>query len=120
VQNHQKGEDMSSSDFFPHAEACPRRTIFPGVEISTWWGERLMCSYVEMQPHAVVEEHFHPHEQMGMVLEGKAIFIVGGVQRTLEAGDRYRIPGNVPHRVLALDQPFRALDVFSPPREEYK
>lgn len=108
------------SDFFPQAEECPRHTIFPGVEVSTWWGEKLMLSYVEIQPHAVVEEHHHPHEQAGMILEGKAIFIIGGVQRTLQAGDRYRMPSNVPHKVIALDQPVRAIDVFCPPREEYK
>lgn len=108
------------SYFFPAPEACPRHTIYPGVEISTWWGEKLMLSLVEIQPHAVVEEHQHPHEQMGMVLEGQAIFIIDDTERILKPGDRYRIPGNVRHKVIALDEPFKALDVFSPPREEYK
>jgi quercetin dioxygenase-like cupin family protein len=73
-----------------------------------------------MEPRAVVPEHEHPHEQMGMVLEGTAEFTVGGVRRVLGPGDLYRIPGNVRHQVVALDDPVRALDVFHPPREEYK
>jgi hypothetical protein len=32
----------------------------------------------------------------------------------------YRIPGNVRHKVIALDQPVRAIDIFSPVREEYR
>jgi quercetin dioxygenase-like cupin family protein len=105
---------------FPTPDQCPKHTIFPGVDISTWWGERMMMSLVLIQPGAVVEEHQHTHEQIGMVLEGRARFIVGGVERTLCAGDRYVIPGNTPHKVIALDVLVRALDCFSPPREDYK
>jgi quercetin dioxygenase-like cupin family protein len=79
-----------------------------------------MLSLVEMAPGAVVEEHHHPHEQIGVVLAGRAIFTIGGVEKVLKAGDRFRIPGNVPHKVVNLDQPFKALDAFNPPREEYK
>jgi hypothetical protein len=38
----------------------------------------------------------------------------------LQAGDLYRIPGQVRHKVIALDQPVRALDIFCPVREEYR
>jgi quercetin dioxygenase-like cupin family protein len=73
-----------------------------------------------MEPHAVVEEHSHPHEQVGMVLEGRAIFFIGAEQKTLQPGDLFRIPGNVRHRVVALDKPVKALDIFYPIREEYR
>lgn len=101
-------------------EGCKHLTIFPGVEIYTTSGEGMMLSLVEFQPHAVVEEHHHPHEQMGMVLEGRADFIVDGKSRVLSAGDMYCIPGGVRHKVVALDAPVRALDVFHPPREDYR
>jgi hypothetical protein len=32
----------------------------------------------------------------------------------------YRIPGNVSHRVVALKEGLRALDVFYPIREDYR
>ena len=106
--------------YFPSPDECARHTIFPGVEIRTCAGEKMMLSVVDLAPHAVVEEHAHPHEQVGMVLEGKAIFFIGPEQKTLHPGDLYRIPGNVRHRVVALEQPVKALDIFYPVREEYR
>ena len=42
------------------------------------------------------------------------------VEKTLQAGDLYRIPGGVRHKVVALDEPVQALDLFHPVREEYR
>ncbi len=108
------------SVFFPTADECARHTIFPGVDIRTCSLDKMMLSVVDIAPHAVVEEHQHPHEQVGMLLEGRAIFWIGGEQKTMQTGDLYRIPGNVRHKVIALDQPVRAIDIFCPVREEYR
>ncbi len=107
------------SAYFVDKSDCTRRTIFPGVEIAAVAGERIMLSRVVFEPHAVVEAHSHPHEQAGIVLRGRARFIVGDEERILGPGDMYRIPGGVTHRVVALDEGLEALDVFSPIREEY-
>jgi quercetin dioxygenase-like cupin family protein len=112
-------EERKGAWFFPAAEQCSRHTIFPGVHIRTCAAEKMMLSVVDLEPRAVVAEHSHPHEQVGMVLEGEAVFIVGGERRTLRPGDVYRIPGHVPHQVIALDRPVRALDIFHPIREDY-
>lgn len=106
--------------FFPTADEVSRRTIFPGVDIQTCAAERMMLSVVDLAPGAVVEEHAHPHEQVGMILQGRAIFFIGGEEKTLQAGDLYRIPGHVRHKVIALEEPVRALDIFHPIREEYR
>jgi quercetin dioxygenase-like cupin family protein len=106
--------------YFPTSDECSRHTIFPGVTIRTCAAEQMMLSVVDLAAHAVVEEHAHPHEQVGMLLEGRAIFFIGLEQKTLQAGDLYRIPGNVRHSVIALDQPVKALDIFYPVREEYR
>ena len=108
-----------SHHFFGESDGA-RHQLFPGVEIRAVWGTGLMLSVVRMEPRAIVEEHEHPHEQMGMVLEGQAEFVVGGERRVLGPGDMYHIPGGVRHKVVALDAPVRALDVFHPSREEYK
>jgi quercetin dioxygenase-like cupin family protein len=68
----------------------------------------------------VVEEHSHPHEQMGLMLEGEADFTIGGRTERVTAGQMWRIPGKVVHKVVALDKPVRAIDVFHPPREDYQ
>ena len=107
------------SRFFPTADEMSQHTIFPGVTVRTCAGERMMMSLAELEPNAVVEDHSHPHEQVGLVLEGQAKFIIGGEEKTLKPGDMFRIPGNVVHKVIALDQPFKALDIFNPIREDY-
>jgi unsaturated pyranuronate lyase len=107
------------SNYFSHHRDGSRHEIFPGVEIFTRAGKHLMLSLVEFQPGAVVEEHSHPHEQAGMVLEGRAHFFVGDEDRVLGPGDMYTIPGNVNHRVVALDGVVKALDIFHPVREDY-
>ena len=104
----------------PTRDECSRHTIFPGVIIATCAAEKMMLSYVEIEPHAVVAEHSHPHEQVGMVLEGRAVFIVGGEEKTLGPGDMYRIPGGIRHKVVGLDVPLKALDLFYPIREDYR
>ena len=48
----------------------PEKQVFEGASIQTLHGEKLMMSFVNLQPHSVVAEHSHPHEQMGMVLDG--------------------------------------------------
>jgi quercetin dioxygenase-like cupin family protein len=106
--------------YFPTADECAHHTIFPGVHIKTCAAEKMMLSVVDLEPHATVEEHAHPHEQVGMVLAGRAIFYIGSEQKTLAPGDLYRIPGNVRHKVVVLDQPTRALDIFYPVREDYR
>lgn len=108
------------SKYFPEEQELGRHTIFPGVHIRTAAAERMMLSVVTIEPHALVEEHSHPHEQVGMVLAGKAIFYIGDEEKTLGPGDLYRIPGGVRHKVLALDETVQALDLFSPIREEYR
>lgn len=108
------------SYFFPADQELTRRTIFPGVHIATAAAEKMMLSYVTLDPKSEVAEHSHPHEQVGMVLEGRAIFHVGEEEKTLGPGDMYRIPGGVKHRVVTLDQPVKALDIFYPVREDYR
>jgi quercetin dioxygenase-like cupin family protein len=113
-------EEAAMSIYFPEAKDLSRRLIFPGVSITTCAAEKMMMSHVDLEPGAVVPEHSHPHEQVGMVLAGKAIFYIGDESKTLGAGDMYRIPGNVRHRVVALEEPVRALDIFYPVREDYR
>ncbi len=106
--------------YFPTPDDCSRHTIFPGVHIRTCSVEKMMLSCVDLEPGAVVEEHSHPHEQVGILLAGRATFFIGDEQKTLGPGEMWRIPGGVRHRVVALDEPVRALDVFYPIREDYR
>jgi quercetin dioxygenase-like cupin family protein len=110
---------MASRVFVDRAN-CSRHNIFPGVDVFTAAGERMMLSRAVFEPRAVVEAHSHPHEQVGMVISGRARFIVGDEEQVLGPGDMYLIPGGVTHRVVALDEGLEALDIFHPIREDYR
>jgi len=106
--------------YFVSRTDTSQHQIFPGVNIFTAAGHHMMLSLVEFQPGAVVEPHSHPHEQMGMLLEGELTFTIGGETKTLQPGEMWRIPGGVIHSAVAGDQPVKALDVFHPIREDYR
>ena len=99
----------------------PTKTLFPGVTITTAWGESLMMSFVRFEyADAAVPTHSHPHEQMGMGLEGEFELVLDGETRIIRTGDAYCIPSNVPHSARSVSGPARALDIFHPAREDYK
>ncbi len=108
------------SQYFPTGADLSRHTIFPGVTIQTCSVEKMMLSYVDLEPHSVVTEHSHPHEQVGILLEGKALFTIGGEEKLVTKGDMWRIPGDVKHKVVVLDEHTKALDIFTPIREDYR
>ncbi|GIX04023.1 MAG: hypothetical protein KatS3mg113_1029 [Planctomycetaceae bacterium] len=91
----------------------------PGCRLRTPYGQHLMLSYLEMEPHAEIPWHQHPHEQGGILLRGQLELSIGQETRVVQAGDLFIIPPHTPHRAKALDQPVTVLDVFSPIREDY-
>jgi quercetin dioxygenase-like cupin family protein len=99
----------------------PTREIFPGVTITTAWGEQIMLSFVDFAyAGAEVPTHQHPHEQAGTGLEGEFELTIGNETRVIGRGDSYCIPGGVPHSAKSINGPARALDIFHPVREDYK
>lgn len=108
------------SSYYMTRGECSKHTIFPGVNIFTMAGEKMMLSRVEFEPHAVVQAHSHPHEQMGMLVSGELTFTIGGETRTLQPGEMWNIPGGVVHSAVAGKDPVVALDFFSPVRDDYR
>ena len=106
--------------YFYSMDELDRKELVPGIHLRTIWGEKVMLSLVDISPDGEVPEHTHPHEQAGLIMQGAVDFTIGGETRRLRQGDAYVIPGGVPHHVVPVDGPAQALDIFSPPREEYK
>ncbi len=105
---------------FWNPEEMGERELAPGVTARIASGERVMFSRVTLAPGAVVPEHSHPHEQMGMMLSGTMELSVAGQRRLLSGNEVYLVPGGVPHGAVAGPEGAVALDAFSPPREEYR
>jgi quercetin dioxygenase-like cupin family protein len=106
--------------YFCNYEEREDKELFPGVRSKTFWGENMLLSVLEMDPHIHVPLHSHPHEQSGTVFEGEFEMTIGGETKTMRPGDTYLIPGGVEHSVTIGDKLVKALDIFSPVREEYK
>ncbi|MBO82735.1 MAG: cupin [Actinobacteria bacterium] len=96
------------------------KEIQPGVFVRLMWGENIMMMLVDIAPHAEVPTHTHLNEQAGRVLSGSFKLIIDGEERLLTEGDHYLIPSNVPHSAHGTETSSLALDLFSPPREDYK
>ncbi|MDA0909796.1 MAG: cupin domain-containing protein [Proteobacteria bacterium] len=91
-------------------------------EISTriFPGDQAMLSVVRVAPHAKGTLHQHPEEQWGVMLEGSAIRLQDGEEIEVKKGDFWRTPGGVEHSIIGGPDGAVILDVFSPPREEYR
>lgn len=96
------------------------RELAPGVTTRIFAGEQAMLSVVEIAPGAEGVMHHHPEEQWGVLLEGSAIRFQGDEAIEVRKGDFWRTPGGVPHTMRAGPEGCRVLDIFSPPRPEYR
>jgi quercetin dioxygenase-like cupin family protein len=102
-----------------HDSASPVEML-PGVVRRTLTdGDRLMLIEVTLEDGAVVPMHTHPHEQTGYLISGRFLFELGDEKREIGSGACWLVPSNVPHQVTALERCV-ALDIFSPPREDYR
>jgi quercetin dioxygenase-like cupin family protein len=81
--------------------------------------EQMMVCEFFIERDCVVPMHQHPHDQVGYVIYGKIEMTVGEEVRICQPGDTYAIPGGITHGGKALVDTL-LIDVFSPPREEYK
>jgi quercetin dioxygenase-like cupin family protein len=82
-------------------------------------GDRITLAIVELAPNAVVPEHRHAAEQLGMVIRGQMHFTVDGETRDLGPGGTWRILGDRPHDVVAGAEGAVVIDVFSPIRSDW-
>lgn len=94
--------------------------IWDGVIARAVEGDRLGLSVVELDPGIVVPEHSHENEQLGFVLSGSVRFRVGSETRELGPGATWTIPPNVPHEVHTGPDGAVVVDVFSPPRDDWR
>ncbi len=97
-----------------------RRKLAEGLETRVFPGERAMLSVVRAAPNAEGRLHSHPEEQWGVLLEGSGVRLQDGVEHAVRKGDFWRTPGGVEHSFTAGPEGAVILDIFSPPRDEYR
>ncbi len=105
--------------FFKRQDASPAE-MFAGLTRRTLASsENLMLAEFTFEKGAEVPPHSHPHDQVGYVVAGRMRMMIGGETAECGPGDSYHAPPDVPHSGVALE-PSVVIDVFHPPREDYR
>jgi quercetin dioxygenase-like cupin family protein len=105
---------------FDDVSAIQAQKVWEGVTGRAVHGEQLTLGVVELAPNSVVPEHRHPNEQLGLVIRGSVRFRVADETRELGPGGTWLIPSNVPHEVHTGPEGAVVIDVFAPPRADWK
>ena len=83
-------------------------------------GEKMTIALVTFEPHSATEAHRHENEQFAFVLSGRLEFQVEGVPVVVQGGEVMHLASNEWHGARSLEEPAVVLDVFSPPRDDWK
>ncbi len=113
---------MTTENFFniDDPEQGIFRQLAEGISTRIFPGDQAMLSFVKCEPDSAGSIHSHPQEQWGFCLDGDGIRIQDGVEVAFEKGDFWRTPGGVEHGIRVGSEGATVLDIFAPPREEYK
>jgi len=113
-------DDVPFTPTWTSKDQTPGFSPIPGLVMQTLTGGKLMANWVTIEPHREIPRHQHPHEQLGIMLEGELELTLGDETRLLRPGDAYTIPPNLPHGARTLDAGCLVLDIFTPPRDDYR
>ena len=105
---------------FADLSSLELQRIWDGVHGRVIHGDRITLGVIELDPNSHVPEHQHENEQLGMCLAGSMSFRVGDEERELRPGQTWTIPGNVPHEVHVGPEGAVVIDVFVPPRHDWR
>jgi quercetin dioxygenase-like cupin family protein len=94
------------------------KELAEGVKIRVIPGERMTMVEFSLENGAPIPEHSHPHEQMGVVVEGKMKLIIDGKAKIVQPGSAWHIPSEVVHSGECLEDNTVVLECFSPPRDD--
>lgn len=97
-----------------------QRSLAPGLHSRIFCGKNIMISIVTIDAHSSGTVHHHPEEQWGVLLEGECIRFQDGKEISIKKGDFWYTPGGVSHSIKTGNAPAIVMDIFSPPRGEYK
>jgi quercetin dioxygenase-like cupin family protein len=105
---------------FADIGAIAPQQIWDGVVARAVHGERLTMGLIDLAPNSLVPEHSHANEQVGILVRGSFRFRVGDETREVEPGGTWRILADVPHEVETGSEGALVIEIWSPPREDWK
>jgi quercetin dioxygenase-like cupin family protein len=104
---------------FDDLASLPPLALFEGIVGRAVHGELITLGVLELDPGALVAEHSHENEQLGICLSGSILLRVRDEERTHRPGGTWRIEANAPHMAQAGPEGAVVIDVFSPPRDDW-
>ena len=81
-------------------------------------GEKGLLSKFMLAAGAQLQSHSHPHEQIGYLINGEIVLVIGQQEYRLLPGDSWAIPSGAVHSVDVI-QPAEIIEVFVPVREDF-
>lgn len=114
---------MSQTDYFHNIddlETGIKRVLGEGISTRIFCGEQAKLSIVTIEANAKGKIHSHLEEQWGFLIEGSGVRIQGDEKIPIKKGDFWQTPGGVEHGIIGGPDGAKVLDIFSPPRDEYK
>lgn len=97
---------------------APEKEIIKGYLARYVHTPNMTIQYCRIASGSPMPEHFHPHEQISMVIEGKFEMELEGRKMLLEEGSALTIPPNVRHSGMPLTDCY-IIDVFHPRRDDF-
>jgi quercetin dioxygenase-like cupin family protein len=99
-------------------DAIPKEVLSKTIARKIITGDKAMVAQVFIAKGGIVPLHQHESEQITYILEGALKFQLEGREVVVGKGQVLRIPSNVPHRAIALEDTLD-LDIFSPIRHDW-
>jgi quercetin dioxygenase-like cupin family protein len=112
--------NVASDDSFGDLASIAPQQIWEGVVARAVHGAQATMALIELAPNSHVPEHHHVNEQVGVLVRGSMRMRVGDETLELGPGSTWRIVADVPHEVHTGPDGALALEVWSPPREDWK
>jgi len=104
---------------FKKATQQTYRKLIDGVDLGTLvHGEKTLMARFKLRAGSDIPAHNHPHEQTGLLVSGRIVLTIDGVDHDVTPGDSWCIAADVPHSARAVEDSV-AVEVFSPVRKDY-
>ncbi len=111
---------MEQRDVFGELAALQPLQVWDGVVAWAVHGEGVTLTLIELEPGAVIPEHRHENEQVGILVSGSLSFRIGDESRDVDPGATWRIGANTPHELTIGGEGAVVVEVFAPPRDDWE
>ena len=101
-----------------HYPDVPTVELAPGSNSHLVSAVNITLSFITVEPNTYFPLHHHKAEQLVIIIDGECDQIMDGKLYPLKKGDVITIPSNVEHGDYISDKGLKAIEVFSPPRED--